>query len=202
MGYTGRAEWRKHYAEGKGFRQLGDAERALLAAHTPVPEEGGRVLEVGCGTGELTAYLASLGYQVDAVDFAESALARAQQEHADTEGVRWLCLDIERDDPRELHGDGYDLVVMRLVYPFLRDRSRMLHSLAERLSPAGALVVITPTAEHTPAERRDIALDEDEIKTLVAGWQRAERFDADELAVLVLRGPCHSNTTEGEKRRL
>ncbi|MFF4948397.1 methyltransferase, FxLD system [Streptomyces chattanoogensis] len=195
MGYTTQDEWQQHYADGKGFRPLGERERALLAKHTPVPDGGGRALEVGCGTGGLAAYLASLGYAVDAVDFADSAVAQARDEHADVEGVRWVCLDIEHDDPAQLHEDGYDLITMRLMYPFLRDRSRILHGLGERLRPGGALVVITPVVAHTPEDRRDIALDEAEIALLTEGWETVERLEADQLAVLVLRGPCHADST-------
>lgn len=200
MGYVVREQWQEHFADGKGFRPLGDSERALLAEHTPVPDGGGRALDLGCGAGGLAAYLASLGYVVDAVDFADSALARAREEHADAVGVSWICLDIERDDPAELHEDGYDLITMRLMYLFVRDRSRVLRGLGGRLRPGGALVVITPTVEHTPDERRDIALDEDEISVLTEGWETVERLDADQLAVLVLRGPCHAGTRAAEKR--
>ncbi|MET8249343.1 methyltransferase, FxLD system [Streptomyces sp. NPDC005202] len=200
VAYLVRDQWQQHYADGKRFRQLGERERTLLAEHTPVPDGGGRALDVGCGTGALAAYLASLGYTVDGVDFADSALARARDEHADAEGVRWLHLDIERDDPVELSEDGYDLITMRLMYPFLRDRTRVLHGLGERLRPGGALVVITPTAEHTPPERRDIALDEGEIRLLTAGWKQAEHLAADELTMLILRGPCHFGTKAVEKQ--
>jgi protein-L-isoaspartate(D-aspartate) O-methyltransferase len=155
---------------------------------------------VGCGTGELAACLASLGYTVDAVDFTDSALARAREEHAGVEGVRWLHLDVERDDPAPLHEEGYDLITLRLVYPFVQDRGRVLHGLGERLRDGGALVVITPVAATTPEERRGIALDEDEIAVLAAGWETVERLDADGLAVLVLRGPCHADTRAIEER--
>lgn len=200
MTYTARDEWEKHFSDGKTFRQVGERERELLAEHTPVPNVGGRALDVGCGTGELAAYLASLGYTVDAVDFADSALARAREEHADVEGVRWLHLDIEHDGPAPLHEEGYDLITLRLMYPFVQDRGRVLHRLGERLRDGGALVIITPVAEHTPQERRGIALDEDEIAVLTAGWETVERLDADGLAVLVLRGPCHAGTRAVEKR--
>ncbi|MBB0243643.1 methyltransferase domain-containing protein [Streptomyces alkaliphilus] len=190
MTYIVREEWEQHYSDGKNFRRVGERERELLAEHTPVPDGGGRVLDVGCGTGELAVYLASLGYTVDACDFADSALTRAREEHADIEGVHWLQLDIERDDPAPLHEEGYDLVTLRLMYPFVQDRGRVLHGLGERLRDGGALVVITPVAETMPEERRGIALDEDEIAVLAAGWKRVERLDADGLALLVLRGPA------------
>lgn len=187
MGYTVREQWHRHYAAGRGFRPLGDAERALLTEHAPAPEHGGRALDVGCGTGELAVHLASLGYAVDAVDYADSALERARARNA--EGVRWLRLDVERDDPAALHPAGYDLITLRLAYAFLRDRDRVLSYLGERLRTGGALVVITPTADRTPADRRDIALDEHEITRLRAGWARTTRRGAEGLAVLVLRHP-------------
>lgn len=183
-----RAAWSLHYEEGRNFRPLRDVERELLAQHAPAPD-GGRALGLGCGTGELAAHLAGLGYTVDAVDFAEGALARARTEHEATDGVRWLCLDIEHGDPADLNSDGYDLITMRLTYPFLGDRTRVVRGLATRLRPGAALVVITPLAASTPPERRHIALDDDEISLLAVGWSHAERYERDGLAFVVLRGP-------------
>ncbi|MFJ8676957.1 methyltransferase, FxLD system [Streptomyces sp. NPDC093589] len=183
-----RSDWSTHYEEGRGFRPLRDVERDLIARYTPTPD-GGRALDVGCGTGELAAHLAGLGYTVDAVDFAEGALARARKEHEGATEVRWLGLDIEHDDPADLRADGYDLITMRLMLAFVSDRTRVVRSLAARLRPGGAMVVITPVAASTPAERRRIALDEDEIGLLTDGWERVERRDAEGLAFLVLRGP-------------
>lgn len=187
MAFT-RADWSRHYDDGRDFRPLGEAERALLTQHGP-DAAGGRALDLGCGTGELAVFLSGLGYTVDAVDFAEGALARARKEHANAAGVRWLCLDIEGDDSADLDGESYDLITLRLMYPFLPDRTRILSSLGARLRPGGALVVMTPLAQRTPTERRHIALDEDEISLLTEGWQQADRFDADDLTVLVLRSP-------------
>ncbi|MFD4764175.1 methyltransferase, FxLD system [Streptomyces sp. NPDC058439] len=198
MGYVVPEEWDTHYKDGKGFRLLGGAERAVLSEHVPAPD-GGQALDVGCGTGGLAAFLAGIGYQVDGIDYADNALIRARTEHAGAERVRWLRLDIEQDDLAEL-SEGYDLITLRLMFPFLRDRTRVLDALGERLRPGGALVVITPTTSHTPPERRDIALDEDEISLLMAGWKETERLEVDELAVLILRGPCHTAIRAVEKR--
>ncbi|MFF8534476.1 methyltransferase, FxLD system [Streptomyces sp. NPDC015532] len=198
MGIT-RTDWSEHYTEGRGFRRLGDREKGLLVEHAPAPE-GGRALDIGCGTGEMSAYLASLGYTVDGVDFAEGALERARAEHAEVEGVRWLCLDVEHDDLAGLAEDGYDLIVLRLSIAFIRDRARVLRRLTARLRDGGVLVVITPVVENTPEERRHIALDENELSALTDGFEHAERFDAAGLAVLALRGPATSFSAEEKLR--
>ncbi|GGZ22072.1 bifunctional class I SAM-dependent methyltransferase/NUDIX hydrolase [Streptomyces nitrosporeus] len=187
MGYT-RADWSAHFSEGRDFRQLGDDEKRLIAEHAP-PPAGGRALDACCGTGELAAFLATLGYTVDATDFAEGALARARAERSTVEGVRWLCLDVEEDDPADLHEDGYDVVTLRMAVAFVRDRCRVLRGLGARLRENGTLIVITPVVERTPEERRHIALDEDELVLLTEGFEEAVRFDAAGMAVLVLRKP-------------
>lgn len=64
------------------------------------------------------------------------------------------------------HAHNYDLITLRLVYPFLSNRDQTVHALGRRLRPGGALVVITPLAADTPAERRGIALGEDELAEL------------------------------------
>ncbi|MEV7157042.1 methyltransferase, FxLD system [Streptomyces misionensis] len=183
-----RTAWSEHYSQGRGFRRLGDDEKKLIVEHAPAPE-GGRALDVGCGTGEMAAYLASLGYEVDAVDAVEAALVRARTEHPDT-AVRWLCLDIERDDPAPLDDGLYDLVVFRLSVAFVHDRTRVLHTLGRRLREGGTVLIITPLAAHTSTEKRHIALDEEEITALTCGWTSVQRFAAGDLAALLLRGPC------------
>ncbi|WP_282697559.1 class I SAM-dependent methyltransferase [Streptomyces sp. CC208A] len=61
------------------------AERGLLAG-------GGRALDLGCGPGRNSLYLASLGYRVDAVDLSATAIRWAEERARETgaENVRFL----------------------------------------------------------------------------------------------------------------
>ncbi|MFE1172824.1 NUDIX domain-containing protein [Streptomyces sp. NPDC058773] len=201
MGHVTQDAWDAHYGEGRSFRPLDDAERALLRELVPAPPGGGHALDLGCGPGELARHLAATGYTVDAVDYAATALAIAgqtpstqtqteTQTSASASGtVRYLQCDIERDSLAGLRS-SYDLVAFRLSYAFIGDRTRIMCRLRERLSPGGAVVVITPVATAVPADRRPIALDEEEITLLTGGWQTVERRDAAGLAFIVLRDPA------------
>ncbi|MEU6064495.1 MULTISPECIES: methyltransferase, FxLD system [Streptomyces] len=200
MGHTTPDEWDSHYASGKSFRPLGDAERRLLAEHAPATP-GGRALDVGCGLGELARHLASAGYQVDAIDYAPAALTHAEAQNTAATAVTYRLADIDRDGLDDLPHPAYDLITFRLSWAFVRDRTRIINRLRERLRPGGTLCIITPVTEAAPDSRQDIALDEKEICLLREGWTVAERHDADGLAFVVLRDPAPTRVTCADKGR-
>lgn len=200
MGYITSDEWDAHYTSGRTFRALGDDERRLFAEHVPAPG-GGVALDVGCGLGELVHHLAEGGYEVDAVDYAPSALSHAKTQGAGVTGVTYRLFDVERDSLDDLPHPAYDLITLRLSWAFLRDRTRVMNRLREHLRPGGTLCVITPVTEAVPEDRRDIALDPGELELLCAGWTVAERHDAGGLAFVVLRDPAPTHVECVGKRR-
>ncbi len=55
----------------------------------------GLALDIGCGTGTQSVYLAQHGWQVTGIDAVPNALARAQQRaDAARVSVRWLVADV------------------------------------------------------------------------------------------------------------
>jgi SAM-dependent methyltransferase len=56
-------------------------DRALLAGFAELVGEGGRVADLGCGPGVVTAHLASLGLSAFGLDLSEGMLAIARREN-------------------------------------------------------------------------------------------------------------------------
>lgn len=79
---------------------------------SPLIEVGGRVLDLACGHGRHARLLAALGYQVEAVDKSEAALAGLEG----VAGIVTRQADVE-DGPWPYHGLSFDgIVVSNFLY--------------------------------------------------------------------------------------
>ncbi|MFJ3728218.1 methyltransferase, FxLD system [Streptomyces sp. NPDC090045] len=195
-------DWHAHYEAGRDFSPLTDTEKTVLTEHLALPEDtqGARALDVACGTGELARFLATAGYRVDAVDWARSAVERATE--LASAGVVCRQINITGGDLSSLRpaGSGYRLITMRRALAHLPDRTRTVAELAALLDEEGTLCVITPHADRYSEELRGICLDDAEIDLLTNGWQHAERVEAGDSTVLLLRGPKSDPVAYSEKR--
>lgn len=71
-----------------------------------------RILELGCGTGGHTAYLAKMGYIVHAIDLSEAMLSCAIEKKANLTPDVASRLSFEKGDIRTLRtGETYDVVI-------------------------------------------------------------------------------------------
>ncbi|MGW1778965.1 class I SAM-dependent DNA methyltransferase [Streptomyces sp. NPDC002143] len=61
-------------------------ERAVMRAYSEFVGTGGRVVDLGCGPGRVTGFLAALGLSVSGLDLSESMLAIARRENP---GIRF-----------------------------------------------------------------------------------------------------------------
>jgi len=97
-----------------------------------------KVLELACGTGEVTGVLLSLGHDVTALDFSETMLAVARRKHAVNDKVRFILADAERT----MEPDGtYDAVVCRHLVWTLTEPEQALAEWLRLLKPGGRLLV-------------------------------------------------------------
>lgn len=117
----------------------------LLALLTPVPV--GRVVDLGCGTGELTARLheQSGAAETVGIDSSDSMLERADA-HA-TAGLRFETGDIAQFD-----ADGtWDVIAANASLHWLPDHRALIRRLAVGLRPGGQLAVQVPANPDHPS---------------------------------------------------
>lgn len=133
--------WDASYHDGPAPWDIGEPQQAIVRLGT----EGGfsgAVLDVGCGSGENTLYIASLGLQVMGFDVAETALSMARAKAAnrgiEAEFVAADALKLER------LGRRFDTVLdCGLFHTFNADeRSRYAVSLATVTKHSGTLHVL------------------------------------------------------------
>ncbi len=99
---------------------------------------GLNVLDLGCGTGRHTAWLASAGASVTGVDFSPAMLAQARVKTAGAD-VRFLIHDLH--EPLPLPDGTFDLVVSGLVLEHLSDLGRFFAEAHRVLRSHGRAVV-------------------------------------------------------------
>ncbi|MGA3169847.1 MAG: class I SAM-dependent methyltransferase [Chthoniobacteraceae bacterium] len=147
--------------------------------------KGGRILELGCGTGWLCRELVRCGAgEVWGVDFssAQIGLATAQAEAAGLgQRLRFVCADGTRGNPS---GEPFDCVV---VHAFLHhlDKSelrRTISSIPGLLKPEGVLIVFEPVlSEGSPEPSKR--------------WEERQKW----LAELAIRGRKYGLRHEREE---
>ena len=103
---------------------------------------GGRLLEVGCGQGDLIGEAADLGYQVTGADVSRHACQIAQK-RIGTKG-HVICGGIESiEEPAE----SFDVVVLADVIEHVRNPAEALAHLHRLLKPGGTLFIATPALD-------------------------------------------------------
>jgi SAM-dependent methyltransferase len=116
------------------------ARREVLAAlirRTALPPSGGRILEIGCGTGHNLKMLAQFG-EVDALEVDETARGLAEQR---------LGREVLSAPLPELLGVSerhYDLIGAFDVIEHIADDAAAVTAIAGRLRPGGRLVISVP----------------------------------------------------------
>jgi methyl halide transferase len=130
--------WNQLFLDGQDGWELGRPTPPLARWFTLNPPRGKRVLVVGAGRGNEARFLAHLGAQVTAVDFAEEAVASMRALAA----VENLTLDIRHQDLFTLGKGEWELVVEHTCFcaidPSRRDE--YVAAVADALVPGGELV--------------------------------------------------------------
>jgi trans-aconitate 2-methyltransferase len=137
----------------------------LLALVEPRP--GLRILDLGCGTGELTrlAHERLHASETLGLDRSPSMLARAAS-HAGG-GLRFEQGDLGAAAGR------WDLVLSNAAIHWLPDHERLVPRLCERVAPGGQIAVQLPDNHDHPSHRLARETGEEEpFRSALSGWRK------------------------------
>ncbi|MCL0048701.1 methyltransferase domain-containing protein [Dehalococcoidia bacterium] len=108
------------------------------------PQSNACGLDLGCGKGDVTFPLASLGYQMTGIDISPKAISIAESRKVEFFGSReypkFLVSDTEKLNSLTLS----DFVICSEVLEHLRDSENTLYSVSRVLKKGGILVVTVP----------------------------------------------------------
>lgn len=125
--------------------QLVSRRGRLLAAVSCYAGPGDRVLDLGCGTGDLAAALAAAGMRTMGCDIAARMLSRVPRDPAGQAG--WVRLDPHwRTLP--LRAGAFDAVVAASVLEYVAEPAVVLRECARVLRPGGTMVCTVPDLRH------------------------------------------------------
>jgi SAM-dependent methyltransferase len=172
-----RQRWNTRYAE-PASTVFPDAPAEWLAEHRPWLADRpapGRALDVACGDGRNSRYLAELGFEVDAIDISDVVVARlnATAITLDLRVSSWVAdLELRAD----LRPDHYDVVVN---FNYLQ-RS-LFDGLARALRPGGLLLFETFARPHVDelghSFRPEFVLGDNELLRAFAGLRVRHYFE-------------------------
>jgi SAM-dependent methyltransferase len=113
---------------------------------TFAPFGQGRLLDVGCGTGDYLVTMASLGWKCSGIDVSETALSLA---HGKVPGAKLHRGTVENAPfPRQ----GFEVVTLWHTLEHLPDPLKALDRIHDLLAPAGRLLVAVPNIDSFEAK--------------------------------------------------
>jgi SAM-dependent methyltransferase len=170
-----KAHWEEHYGErdrvwsGRVNVQFSD-----VVADLPP----GRALDLGCGEGADAVWLAERGWDVVAVDIADTALGRATEaasSHGVADRIEFVQLDLSDGFPE----GTFDLVSSQFLHSTVRlDRQKILAHAAAALRPGGLLVIVDHGSAPPWASKLDHHHEFPSAEEVVAGLDlSADEFE-------------------------
>ena len=96
------------------------------------------ILELGCGTGKNTVFLAQIGARIQALDFSEGMIEKARKK-VKAENVKFSVADLTKKWPCE--DTSYDLIVCNLILEHIEELTFIFSEVARVLVQDGRFLL-------------------------------------------------------------
>jgi SAM-dependent methyltransferase len=140
-----------------------------IAAHEANGGDPGRALDVGCGTGTTSIYLAEHGWDVTGVDFAPNAILKARLKAWDFQGpgsVHFQTADVSRPDFLD-DARPFDLVIdVGCLHSLVPNLHTAYAANLKRLTHPGTTYLLYAFKPTASSYGRPMGLDQDRIESL------------------------------------
>jgi len=116
-----------------------------------VPPQGNRILEIGCGAGNISAWLASLGFSVVGIDVSYTAIRWAKERFTTLNlSGDFICADLTTKV--NLNVNKFDFVIDSLCFHCIigEDRNEVLKNIGRLLKNDGLFYCVTMCGNPKP----------------------------------------------------
>ncbi|MCK4250486.1 methyltransferase domain-containing protein [candidate division WOR-3 bacterium] len=159
------SSWDEFRKQSESFENFCMKEYLVTTLDKIKPISNARVLEIGCGTGPISCYLAQQGYNVDGIDISQTAIEIAQTNAKD----RGLNIHYYVDDICSIsktRSDIYDIIIdghcMHCI-TYDTDRHAALTNIFRLLKKSGYFVIETMSMEDSSQWPHSGRIDEQGI---------------------------------------
>jgi len=166
--------------------------------------QGSEILELGSGSGALTADMLNMGYQVKAVDSSQAMIKRAQHQIGDRDGLAFTladALDLPFDSGR------FDASIAASLLNVVPDKQRLLSEMTRVTKIGGSVSAFFPSESFTSgsagafARSNGLATSQHAAIEVLAGAAR-KLSQEDVIQVFERGGLVDIKTTQYLDRRL
>jgi SAM-dependent methyltransferase len=168
-----------------------------------LPQKG-KLLEVGAGHGQDSKYFATLGYEVTATDFADTAISYMKQK-LDGFGDSLKIEQVDLSNPLHYGDNTFDVVYAHLSTHFFDDNKtgKLFSEFFRILKPGGILAILTNSVDD-PEYGTGMKMGNDyfelspgDVKHFFSVQTLEEKLKMFEVVVLDNEGTSHKDSAKG-----
>ena len=95
-----------------------------------------KIIDVGCGYGEITSFLNEKGYNIKGVDINQGIISKAEQ--------MYPMLNFEVEDARNINYSEYKLIIAWGLFEYVSNAEKLLKKIEGEMKPNSLLIFAVP----------------------------------------------------------